>query len=326
VAPRWFAAGAGKASKHDRAHLLEDAVNGRAGDRGPAGQGFARWLSAPNFYDISDSHLLVDQGQPYAARSEDTADVLMEEALKFIGAAVKANKPSLTLIWYPSPHRPYEARPEDLALVNGKVRLAEIAAVDRSMGTLRAGLRALGVAEQSLVWFTSDNGCAEKGAAGSGGLRGYKGETWEGGIRVPGIIEWSGVITSGAVSSVPTSSLDIPVTLGALCGFSLPSAVDGVDLTPLLHNERNEMAQRPQPLTFVYQGNVAIIDGDLKLHRRNKGAVLLYDLAADPKESQDLSQDRPQDCDRLLALLDAWLAQAEKDRARFALKKPGSGE
>ena len=316
-----LAAAPGKADRHNRAHLIEDERNGREADRHPGGQGFERWLSAPNFYDISDSHLLVDQGRPSPQRDEDTADVLVTEALAFIRQAAAAGRSSFTVIWFPSPHRPYEALPADRAPYGDDaldLRLAEIAAVDRAMGRLRAGLRETGIADDTLLWFCSDNGCAEDYPGGTGGLRDKKGSTWEGGIRVPGIIEWPAVIAAGRHSAVPTSVLDIHPTILGLCDLVIPENLDGIDLRPLL---RDKLEARPRPLTFVYRGHAAIIDNALKLHQRQDGQVLLIDLVADPGEQSDIGDEQPVIRDALAARLAAWRTAAERQAATYRRAK-----
>ena len=129
----------------------------------------------------------------------DTSDIAFAEAIKYIRAQHEAGRPSLTLIWYPSPHYPCRALPEDKApfehldIGNGvKTVLAELVAVDRSVGTLRKALREMGIEKNTILWFCRDKG-GYRGhdiEYGMGGLCGAKGDLYEGGIRVRGIIEW----------------------------------------------------------------------------------------------------------------------------------------
>ena len=119
-------------------------------------------------------------------------------------------------------------------------------AFDRSVGVLRKGLRDLGVADNTLVWFCSDNG----GLGGIfpdsvGGLRGKKGSIWEGGLRVPGILEWPASVEP-RITEYPASTMDIFPTLAEL--LDLPDSVmldlvDGESLVPLLIKEQGRRAQ-----------------------------------------------------------------------------------
>ncbi|MCL6451531.1 MAG: sulfatase-like hydrolase/transferase [Acetobacteraceae bacterium] len=88
----------------------------------------------------------------------------------------------------PRPIRPHQALPEDQKAAGGSAYYGEIVGIDRAMGRLRSELRKLGVADNTLLFFCSDNGATGPGS--TGGLRGRKGSVWEGGLRVPGIIEW----------------------------------------------------------------------------------------------------------------------------------------
>lgn len=306
----------GKSEKLNRAPLVENAINGTDAERGPGGQGFQRWISASNFYDIPTSDLLLDQGKPYRKRPEDTSDTLVEEALRFIQTAIAADKPSFTAIWFPSPHKPYDSLPADVSGVGGSQRLGEIVGIDRAMGTLRESLKTLKIDQQTLLWFCSDNGCAENDRAGTGGLSGYKGDVLEGGIRVPGLIEWPGVIAP-AQSKVPCSVLDLFPTVAGLYGLPVPDDLDGIDIRPVLFGTAQA---RQRPLIFAYEGKWAMVDNDLKLHIQGKnGQALAYDLEHDPVEKKDVS-DHPAVKPRvkeLLQYLDDWQKKANQQRKNY---------
>ena len=159
---------------------------------GPGPFGFDEWFSVSNFFNLdwTFSH----KGKNVKT-SGDGSDVIVAESLKFIGEMAGRKKPFLAVIWFGSPHAPHIALPEDRKAAGGSAYFGQVVAIDRSMGTLRNGLRKLGIADNTLVWYCSDNGQwidpAHPDDNGvSGGLRGRKGDMWEGGIRVPAIIEW----------------------------------------------------------------------------------------------------------------------------------------
>ena len=148
----------------------------------------------------------------------NSSAAIVEEALKFIGEKVKADRPFLTVIWDGSPHSPWVASDEDrkpFASLDSKCQhhYGELVAFDRAVGALRKGLRELDAAENTIVWYCSDNG----GLGGIkpdsvGGLRGNKSSVWEGGLRVPCVIEWPAAIQP-RVSGHPASTMDIFPTI-----------------------------------------------------------------------------------------------------------------
>lgn len=192
---------------------------------------------------------------------------------------------------------------------------AMISRLDREVGALVGLVDELGLGEQTIVVFTSDNGATHSPVGGTdvdffascGELRGRKGSMYEGGIRVPAIVRWPGRIAKGSESGAVTGFEDWMPTLASLCGAKLQSATDGRDLGPTLRGE----APAPRPFLYRefagYGGWQAVWSGDLKLVRKNlqKGPVAteLYDLARDPGETTDLAGARADDVKALLAIL-----------------------
>ena len=175
----------------------------------------------------------------------------MDEALKFIGEQVQAKQPFFTVIWYGTPHSPWIASAEDkgpFAQLTPKAQdhYGELVAMDRSIGALRKGLRKLGVADDTLVWFTSDNG----GLPGfepdtTGGLRGYKSSMYEGGLRVPCVIEWPAGIAKARITKHPAGAVDIFPTIAEICDLPKSAMLqpqDGLSLKPLFAKETGPRA------------------------------------------------------------------------------------
>ena len=181
--------------------------------------------------------------------------------------------------------------------------------MDRSIGDLRNGLRQLGIADQTLLWFCSDNGGLPKIKPDTvGGLRGNKGTIYEGGLRVPAIIEWPEKIKPARITSHPASVLDILPTILEITGTTYPAPqrpLDGTSLVPLF---QREIGKRKKPIPFRHIGRAALIDNDMKLltNAMQKGKFELYDLANDPSETTDISGENPEIFARLKKEMLTW--------------------
>lgn len=175
---------------------------------------------------------------------------------------------------------------------------AAVEAIDWATGVVDHELRRLGLADDTIVIFTSDNGSRARDEGGSNDpLRGTKATTWEGGMRVPGIIRWPRRIERGRTSDAVVSSLDLFPTLAALCGATLPGdrTIDGRDVSSLLLGT----AEPPpdDPFLFYWMNDLeAVRVGRWKLHvaKHGRPVTKLYDLVADPSESVDRHADEPE--------------------------------
>ena len=285
----------------------------------PRNCGFDESFSVTNYFetDWTFGH----NGVPEKTTG-DGSDVIVGEALKFIRQNTEKKQPFLTVIWFGSPHAPHKPLPADLKTAGGSGYFGEIVGVDRSMGTLRAGLRQLGIADNTVLWFNSDNGGwvePEKPEANgvSGGLRGRKGDMWEGGLRVPCIIEWPARIKQPFVTDMPAGTVDIYPTLVDIMQAKVPKQVqplDGISLLPLMDGQ---MKERPKPIGFwqghdegditADSGPSAWSDNRYKLVKPAPNKYELYDLAADLAEKKNLAAELPEIVSRMKAELEAWL-------------------
>lgn len=278
--------------------------------RNPSAFGFDEWVSVSNFFDINP---LMSRAGMFESFSGDSSEVAVAEAVKFFKEHHSSGKPIFAVIWYGTPHSPFKAMDADkaqFAQLNeaSANHHGELVALDRSMGTLRQSLRELGVADNTLLVFCSDNG----GLPGItpdtvGGLRGFKGSVYEGGIRVPGIMEWPRVIKP-RITTYPASVMDLFPTVAEIVGLPesvMTKPVDGLSLKPLFHGE---IGDRPQPIGFRYQAKRALIDNRYKLISEDatRGKFALYDLVADPAETTDLANKQPERFATMKQLLLAW--------------------
>jgi len=280
-------------------------------DHNPGEFGFDEWLSATNFFDRNP--LLSRRGK-FEEFKGDSSEIIVAEALKFLTQHRAGPKPTFTVIWYGSPHAPFDADEPDRAPFGSLNKLSqhhygELVALDRSVGTLRRGLRDLGLADNTLLWFCSDNGgLPEISPSTVGNLRGFKNTVYEGGLRVPGIIEWPAVIKQPRITQYPAGTIDIFPTLADVLGLPstvLLTPVDGSSLRPLF---TSELPTRVKPLAFHHQRRAAWIDNRYKLIQPNlaEEKFELYDLVSDPAESHDLAATQPEIFARLRTALVAW--------------------
>lgn len=212
----------------------------------PGASGFDEWLSAPNFYD--NDPILSREGKAVQLKGESSM-IAADAAIEFMRKHAGGDKPFLAVVWFGSPHSPHKAAAEYLKLYAGKKNanfLGEISGMDTAFGKVRDELKALGIRDNTILWYCSDNGGLPQGITGG---RGRKGDIWEGGLRVPGIIEWPDRIARPAVTATPAVTSDIYPTLLEIAGVKMPDQppLDGISLLPLMGGK---MAERPQPIGF----------------------------------------------------------------------------
>ena len=241
----------------------------------PGAMGFDEWLSHDNFFEINPT--LSHNGEEPQRFEGEGSQVLIDQAIQFIQRAKQKNQPFFVVVWYGSPHEPYSGLPEDLKLyenlppeyadqtveltsnVTGnrverplrevlQERYAEITAMDRSIGVLRDYLQLEGLRDNTLVWYCGDNGTPTSAARTGMTLRGQKGTMYEGGIRVPGVIEWPSQIKKARASNFNSVTSDILPTLCELTGQPLPNRpLDGISLVPMINGTTHS---RPSPMFF----------------------------------------------------------------------------
>lgn len=214
----------------------------RRGSRvNPGASGFDRWLSAENFYD--NDPILSREGEAIQLKGESSM-VAAEAAIDFMKEASHDGKPFLAVVWFGSPHNPHEAAEEDRLLYAEHGEKAdfygEISGLDRAVGRLRHALREMNAHQNTIVWYCSDNGALPR--LGEPGGRGHKGDLYEGGLRVPAIVEWPAVITQPRAIPLPATTSDIFPTVLEVVGILPPRdrAIDGESLLPVLHGKNIE--------------------------------------------------------------------------------------
>lgn len=295
-------------------------------DLAPERQGFetnaggCAFGGPPSFFDPYGIHNL-----PPRKAGEYLPERLADESIAFLRAA--RERPFLLFHWSYEVHWPIEAPPERVAPYLGRegpglahpVYAAMVSSFDAAVGRVLDELDRLGLAERTIVILGSDNGGWDE-VCDLGPLRGAKGHLYEGGIRVPLIVRWPGVVAPGSTCSTPVIGTDLFATLLEALALERPgSAADTRSLLPLL---RGEELEGPHPLFFHYPHYAwhgqnrpasALRLGRHKLiANHDDGSRELYDLEADPGERENLVEEQPELAAELEAELSHWL---ERTRA-----------
>jgi arylsulfatase A-like enzyme len=248
----------------------------------------------------------------------DDSKIIIDKAVPFIRKAVKDKKPFLAVIWFHAPHAPVVGGPKYRRMYSQYSEDQQhyygcITALDEQIGRLRSQLRKLEIADNTMLWFCSDNGPEGKdGKTGryrgsAGPFRGRKRSLLEGGVRVPGLLEWPARIKAGRVTDIPCSTSDYFPTVIDILGFKIerrPEPVDGISLLPLINGK---MQRRPMPIGFQSAGQLSLTDNRYKIYSSNKGKTYnLFDLLEDPGETKDLAAEKPQILQSMKNMLIKW--------------------
>jgi len=220
----------------------------------PGGQGFDEWLSGLNFFD-NDPYL---SRNGHYERIEGQGSVIsMDATIDFLTKHKDGGKPMLTVTWFPAPHDPFGEIPEgipnakDLYKEHGKMAgyFREITLLDQQVGRLRKHLRELGIAKNTLFLYHSDNGGL---VAESSGGRMKKGSIYEGGLRVPAILEWPARYQPGEIDT-PVNSSDLYPTLVEIAGAKVEHQpkLDGISILPIL--DRKSTSHPPMGFWFGFR-------------------------------------------------------------------------
>lgn len=254
-------------------------------------------------------------------------DVLADETCAFIEE--NKDRPFFAYVSFNAVHTPMEPDPKDadtFPQFEGKRRkVAQMAlSMDRACGKIVAKLDELGLRENTLVIFTNDNGGpTDSNASSNYPLAGTKGTQLEGGIRVPGIVSWPGILPEGISYENPMITLDFLPTFIKLGGGdpAVIEGLDGEDMLPYLKGENNE---RPhQTLYWKMETRGAIRDGDWKLMRFPDRPAHLFDLSKDPGEQNNFAAENPELVAELYKKLFEW--ELGLQRPLFLLRRQEEG-
>ena len=317
----------------------------------PLKRGFDEYFGflggAHDYLDAAgDSNNPILRGTNRVSNIDYTTDAFGREAVSFI----ERHKDGPWFVYLPfnAVHAPLESidkyltRFPNIADKKRRTFAAMLSAMDDAVGNVLAKVRALGQEENTLIFFISDNGGPTPSTtSGNGPLRGFKAQTWEGGIRVPWIVQWKGHIPAGQVDDHPVIQLDIHPTALAAAGVEIKPEwkLDGVNLLPYLTGA--SQAAPHDALYWRFGQQIAVRQGDWKLvkgagqpglapaarsgdARATTEGAQLYNLAKDIGEKNNLAGSSPEKLKVLAAAWNAWNAELVEPTWRPGPRRPGT--
>lgn len=322
----------------------------------PDDHGYDHWLATQN--NAAPNHMnptnYVRNREPVGRMEGPSAVIAANEAINWLKGRKKSDTPFFITVWTHEPHLPIESAPEymkhyaDIEDEGIRQHHGNITQLDDAFGKLMAAVDEMGYRKNTVVFFTSDNGPEGNGTSGrtrgsTGGLRGRKRATHEGGIRVPGIVRWPGKIKAGSVSDTPVIGSDVFPTICDVVGMPLPDdrTIDGTSLLPLF---AGKPLQREQPLYWrnhlaPTQFRVGMRIGDWKIVGSDDlTSFELYNIQKDWQETTNVAADFPDRFTELRARLiehdaavlkegpDWWKLDKPRNRSVKKSVEPAAGE
>jgi len=281
-----------------------------------------------HYLDTVAGYNLFQDGNPIR-RDGYFTDLIADEAIRFIERT--RDRPFFLYVPFTAPHSPFQGpkdfRPDPLPLDSPlwdqgdappAVYVAMIESMDAAIGRILEAIARQELAARTVVIFASDNGGTA--SARNAPLSGIKGSTLEGGIRVPAIVRWPGVVPAGLVSDQASISFDFTASIARIAGVAPPPErpFEGIDIIEHVSRGRGDFDRdlywrKPRGDT-VWMG---ARDGSLKYVAQQKGDELqehLFDLSSDLAEKDDLKERLPGDFQRLKQLYSRWEQEVRKDR------------
>ena len=270
---------------------------------------------------------------------QDDSHFIINELLSFLSNVTSSgspNQPFFAYVPFHAVHKRYIATPPFSSQYSSKILsdddidyFAAISAMDAAVGQLREALQDLGISSKTMLWFASDNGPANRTPGNTAGLRGIKGSLFEGGIRVPGIIEWPGMIHKNHKIDTPVVTNDFLPTVCDVLGISPPTdrPLDGESLLPLLKEESTRRRNDSIKWAFRINENFSRRYSAAIINNRNFKLIAdyqhdkvtraeLYDLSRDPSESTDVSSSYQDTFKELLKELETWRLSVKESATR----------
>jgi arylsulfatase A-like enzyme len=248
--------------------------------------------------------------------TEYLTDALSHDAVRFVNEASKKDQPFFLYLAYNAPHTPLEAKKEDLlkfSYIKDKARqtyAAMVYAVDRGVGELVEALKTTNQYENTLIVFLSDNGGRTDEGANNYPFRGAKGDTYEGGFRVPMFFHWPNHVPAGKQFDYPITALDFYPTFAGLANAKIPQekVLDGKNIWDNLVNGQNA---RKNELIFAMRhrngfSDVGVRQDEWKATKAYNTSWKLYNINDDKGETKDLSSQHPQLLKTMVSKAEAW--------------------
>lgn len=243
----------------------------------------------------------------------DDSGIIMDHAINFISKSLTDKSPFFSVIWFHAPHLPvvvdssYRANYPDLPL-RKQLYFGTISALDEQVGRLWDFLTLNEVANNTIIFFCSDNGPELRTPGSAGIFRGKKRDLYEGGIRVPAFCVWPDELQKDIRIDAPAFTSDYLPTLVDFLNIDFPDdrLLDGTSIKPLLLGNQTT---RAVPMGFRFQNKLSWVTDRYKLISVDKGrSYELYDLIQDPQEKNNIISENKEQANQLITELEAWLA------------------
>lgn len=281
----------------------------------------------PNFYGTrywtNPNNLAAPEGVAVPVTenlSGDDSRVIMDRVIPFIQGAVTEDHPFFSVVWFHTPHKPLPDPDDTFPVDSDESYTKAIVEMDLQIARLRSELRSLGVAEDTMLWFCSDNG-PENGVGSAGPFRARKRSLHEGGLRVPGILVWPAQIPDARTTSFPAVTSDYYPTILDYLEITVPhqKPIDGLSLRGAIENTD---LIREEPIGFQYLNSRSWVNHRYKLISKNGGATFeLYDLLSDPTEQNNIASANPEVVASMTREFEAWSIAVRDDTAYLPPEK-----
>lgn len=247
----------------------------------------------------------------------DNSKVVMDRVIPFIEKSVEKNNPFFSVIWFQTPHLPVVANEDMMSEYSEyshveQIYYATISGMDGQVGRLWEKLEELGEAENTMIWFCSDNG-PERGTPGtSGPFRERKRSLYEGGVRVPAFCVWGDEILTGIKSDFPMVTSDYLPTIVDMLNLKYPAErpLDGISLKEVLKGNETE---RSNPIGFRFQGKMSWVTQEYKLISTDRGKTFeLYNLLNDREEQNNIAAENQEFVKKMKTELLDWIASCDR--------------
>ncbi|WP_405293646.1 sulfatase-like hydrolase/transferase [Algibacter sp. Ld11] len=248
--------------------------------------------------------------------TEYITDALSREAVRFVKDASKKEKPFFLYLAYNAPHTPLQAKEEDMKVFDGikdkdrRTYAGMVYAVDRGVGQIVKTLKEINQFENTLIVFLSDNGGRTDKGANNTPLRGVKGDTYEGGFRVPMFFHWPNKVAAGVHFDYPVSALDFYPTFASLANaeISKEKELDGKNIWNDLSNKKAPYSREPIFAMRHRSGfsDVGVRQDEWKATKAYNGSWKLYNVDNDISEEKDLSSKYPKLLQDMVLKAEAW--------------------
>ena len=271
---------------------------------------------------------LQENGKSVSEPGEYLTHLEASEAVRFLRERDR-ERPFFLYVPFTAPHSPMQAPRETIdkyaalpSQHSRRIYAAMVDEMDQAIGRILQALDEEGIRQDTLVFFFSDNGGSNVFGGVNTPLRGQKGETWDGGLRVPAVMRWPGELEAGTTMDQMTTVMDVLPTLAAAAGVSLEPVrpLDGQDMWPALRH--GEKLPRQGPVGFASEIplpgviHLCVFDGPWKLvqivqegQTETRVRSFLFEIERDPYEENDLSAEHPERVARLAGLIQEWRSQ-----------------